>query len=207
MVPLGVWLDRRTLRLVFPSAVFLFLFSFLPHKELRFVIYIFPMLNVASAAACQQLWQNRSKSWNRKFLALGACLHLLGNVAFTMLILGMSRANYPGGAAMESLHRRVNSVGDVRVHLDNLACQTGVSRFTQVQEGWLYDKTENLTLDQRLSGNFTHLIIEASDETTQFDGFEVLETVQAFAGANFVLSIPPVRLKYKPALHLLQRVR
>ena len=32
LVPLGIYFDRRTLKLVVPSIVFVFLYSFLPHK-------------------------------------------------------------------------------------------------------------------------------------------------------------------------------
>ena len=38
LVPLGVYMDVRALRVVFPAAVFVFLYSFLPHKELRQVL-------------------------------------------------------------------------------------------------------------------------------------------------------------------------
>ncbi len=107
LVPLGVYLERRTLRLAFPSLTFVLLYSFLPHKETRFVVYAFPMLNASAAAACDHLWRRRRDSWWRALLALGAAGHLLGNLAFSGAALALSARNYPGGEAMLALHERV----------------------------------------------------------------------------------------------------
>ena len=46
---------------------------------------------------------------------------------------------------MSSLHRTEPPSSNVSVHLSNLACQTGVSRFTQLNTGWNYGKTEGLS--------------------------------------------------------------
>lgn len=55
LVPVGCVLDERVRKLVYPSLLFVFIYSFLPHKELRFIIYIFPFLNAAAASACHRL--------------------------------------------------------------------------------------------------------------------------------------------------------
>jgi len=55
LVPVGCVLDQRVRKLVSLTIAFIFLYSILPHKELRFIIYAFPFLNVAAATACHRM--------------------------------------------------------------------------------------------------------------------------------------------------------
>lgn len=47
--------DIRITRLIIPTFVFVIIYSILPHKELRFIIYIFPVLNVSVASYCNRM--------------------------------------------------------------------------------------------------------------------------------------------------------
>ena len=120
-------LDKITIIILFPCIILISLYSLLPHKELRFIIYTFPVLNTAAAATAARFWLNCSKS----FFSGSISLALLGHLVIYLLYV--SSLNYLGGEAMRLLHQlevdRMNS--PLSVHLDVFACQTGVSRFTQ----------------------------------------------------------------------------
>jgi alpha-1,6-mannosyltransferase len=54
-IPVGFMQDTRIRALVRPSLLYIFLMSFLGHKEWRFVVYVVPLLNIAAAHGIQTL--------------------------------------------------------------------------------------------------------------------------------------------------------
>jgi len=116
--PIGLFLERRIRWIMWQPLLFVLLYSFLPHKELRFIIYVFPLLNVASAAACSRLWENRTKSKWQALLSLAAAGHLLANLVISCFLLTVSHANYPGGVALAKLHQLEPADANVTVHID-----------------------------------------------------------------------------------------
>ncbi|XP_011153544.2 probable Dol-P-Man:Man(7)GlcNAc(2)-PP-Dol alpha-1,6-mannosyltransferase isoform X1 [Harpegnathos saltator] len=212
LIPLGMIWDARVRLLTVPAITFVILFSFLPHKELRFIIYVFPLLNVGAAAACHRIWENRAKTTWNGFLALIILGHLALNALFSMFLLCVAGSNYPGGAAVAKLHRlERNSFEPVHVHIDVLTAQTGVSRFTQTNVSWTYSKQENLTVDDPEMLRFTHLLMEAKSKYSPnikpyLKTHDIVDSVDGFShiALNYHM-LPPIRIKTKPTIFIMKR--
>lgn len=57
LIPLAFINDSQKsfIRLFLPAVGFVFIYSFLPHKELRFIIYVFPVFNALAAKGLDNL--------------------------------------------------------------------------------------------------------------------------------------------------------
>ncbi|XP_064473189.1 probable Dol-P-Man:Man(7)GlcNAc(2)-PP-Dol alpha-1,6-mannosyltransferase [Ornithodoros turicata] len=211
LLPVGVLVDPRMKTLILPAVAYTVLYSFLPHKELRFIIYVFPLLNLAAARACLSVWNNRLKSsWN-VVLTLCICFHLVANAFATSLLLYISSYNYPGGQAFTKLHEIEAGVPVANVHIDVYACQTGVSRFGELSPHWKYNKTENLVPGGLEMQSFTHLLIEGkSMHSSSFmpyrDTHELIGAAEGYSHVRFdYSSFPPVRVRTRPKVLILRR--
>ncbi|KAL0109610.1 hypothetical protein PUN28_014572 [Cardiocondyla obscurior] len=212
LVPIGMIWDARVRLLTVPAIIFVILFSFLPHKELRFIMYVFPLLNVGAAAACHRIWENRTKTMLNRFLALIILVHLILNGIFSMFLLCVSGSNYPGGLAIARLHRlEKDSITPVHVHIDVLTAQTGVSRFTQTNASWIYSKQENLTIDDPEMLQFTHLLMEAKSKYSPnikpyLKNYDIIDSIDGFSHITLNHNIlPPIRIKTKPSIFIMKR--
>lgn len=90
-----------------------------------------------------------------------------------------------------------------------MAAQTGVTRFTQINKQWTYSKTESLEPEELQE--YTHLLIEAKSKySPSLKSFmrthNILDSVEMFShiAMNYKL-VPPIRIKTKPALFILER--
>jgi alpha-1,6-mannosyltransferase len=163
---------RRSLDLLIPIVSFVGLYSFLPHKEWRFIIYVIPGLTAIAAAGAAWIWTRRSKSIIYAVLSLSLVASVLISFATSTALLAISSLNYPGGEALHYLHNHMDHASGYHydVFFDNLACQTGVTRFLENHHGsrtildaleaqdprakrtWTYDKTEDP--EELLNPNF-----------------------------------------------------
>ncbi|KAE8148291.1 Alg9-like mannosyltransferase family-domain-containing protein [Aspergillus avenaceus] len=199
--------------LLIPSITFIFIYSFNPHKEWRFIVYTIPPLTAACALGASYIWTHRTKTVIHRLLSLAMVLSTL--VSFfisTFVLLPASSANYPGAHALRVLHNHAHSTHPtISVHLCNLACQTGVTRFLEMPvrpagsapadstlpeklaTSWRYDKTEDATLKSTQSfwAQFDYVLVEPDEEAklrsmSDLMQWQDIDVVNGFAGLSIV---------------------
>ena len=195
----GAILESECRTWFFSAATSIALLSCIPHKELRFVFPALPLLNLCAAVACERFWRSR-------VLRLGVLGVVAATAAATLIIFApASRNNYPGGVALRLLHDDWGYAHGkpAVVHLDDLTCTSGASRFGEelVHAGWTYDKRDGL-LD---FDEFDFRIAELPVEDAAFD---VVATVEAFSGLKIDLrNFPFLHATTAPRIAILRHAR
>jgi alpha-1,6-mannosyltransferase len=202
-------------QLLAPNILFVALFSILPHKERRFVIYILPPLTTVAALGANWIWNRRNRTF---FYRIGSAI-LVFSVAFALLsnivMLVISSMNYPGGQAMYALHRVTNPTAPkVHVHLDTLTVMTGATRFMELESEadkkpkpkarskrlvektgplWVYDKTEQRDKTGNLTfwNSFDFALAELPERLT--GDWDILEVVEGYDGVQILGPDEPAR--------------
>lgn len=159
------------------------MYSLLPHKEWRFVVYVVPVLNLGAAVACQAIFSGwlvgnslattkekpkEAKSVFRRIQAWILMLMLINSMltSLAMSALGLytSSLNYPGGDALSILHKRYPSSSSplhspLYVHIDAYSAMSGITRFDELSE-FKYSKVETHTEEAHYAvAGYTHLLI------------------------------------------------
>ena len=187
---------RPAADVLIPNLLFVGIYSFQPHKEWRFIMYIIPPLLAVASASASWIWTRRAKNFMYRVMSLALIASTLATYLASGGMLFVSRLNYPGGEALSRLHQLAsNDTGVVRVHMDTLSCVNGVTRFLQKQppvlsDGslqpeeayWIYDKTENHTtlLDPLFWEGVDYALAE--NPKLVIGRWEVIDTISAFAG-------------------------
>ncbi|KAK0137159.1 Dol-P-Man:Man(7)GlcNAc(2)-PP-Dol alpha-1,6-mannosyltransferase [Merluccius polli] len=200
--------DARTRALLVPSLGFVLLYSLLPHKELRFIIYTFPLLNLAAARGSSYILSNYHKSWLYKLGSLLVIGQLLGNAAFSGVSLYVSHHNYPGGRALQELDQRVPATAAVSVHMDPYVAETGVSRFLQQRPTWKYDKREDVSPGHPVMKTYSHIIMEINATSIRLlqDTHLPLVFIPGYEQVVFTPAhLPPFRVQLQDKVVILQR--
>ncbi|KIW48182.1 uncharacterized protein PV06_00796 [Exophiala oligosperma] len=215
LLVLPVWGLTRSIRpqlldLLVPSLSYVSLYSILPHKETRFLFPVVPPIT-ASVALCASYISTRRH--RHRLYKLTTCALLLSGgltaAISTGVLLPLSSLTYPGGTALTSLHAISLNYGPrprIRVHLGNLALQTGVTHFLDEPASTLHDRpvfTLPGSADGRIptirSARPTQWIYDKSDNETdlltpafwaQFDYVVVEDPARAIGAWDVVDKIP-----------------
>jgi alpha-1,6-mannosyltransferase len=171
--------------ILIPQLAFIAIYSLLPHKEWRFIIYTIPALTTVAAGGAGWIWTRRSKTLFYKISSSALLASVLFSFTLSTTLIHLSSLNYPGGEALRLLHQLEPEYRiPIKVHIDNLACQTGVSRFQQLRPTWIYDKTESesLLLDPLFWHDFDYVIAE--DPARVIGAWTPIADVRSFAGVT-----------------------
>jgi alpha-1,6-mannosyltransferase len=193
-------MDKRCVYYVFPGVLFLVLYSFLPHKELRFIFPAILMLNFAAGLGLAKLFRFKQR---RLLATVFGCLILGITIMQTCVLSLVSMHNYPGGAAFRTFHSLIRQEQPhtlTTVHIDVPAAMTGVTRFGEIGgEFVVYSKQENLkAFDQ-----FEWLITGDPIEHGKAEAFDIIYTQEAYAGLKIRWASLSVRLE--PRIYILRR--
>ncbi|GAM21373.1 hypothetical protein SAMD00019534_045480 [Acytostelium subglobosum LB1] len=194
---------RRLTPFILPTLLFIILYSFLPHKELRFIIYVLPILSMSASVLIAKVFRQLGKGTMYKLMALGFVAAIVANATISAGFLYVSSLNYPGGHAFTRLHQVESGRLDqpLNVHIDNLAAITGVSRFGQLSSKWTYSKKERdveyLDYDLLIAPNRT-----ASEDGL---GFNTKDSVSGFVKLQRTSSPPYIQVIQEEQLFILSK--
>jgi alpha-1,6-mannosyltransferase len=184
----------RTMAILVPCLTFVGIYSILPHKEWRFIIYVVPPLTAVASVGASWLWIRRTKSALYQLLSLLLVSSVIMSLFASTGLLAVSRLNYPGGEAVSRLREiAANDTGTIRVYADNLVCQTGLTRFLESRNErdlgrrsprWAFDKTENQTalLDPLFWKHLDYVLAESPERV--IGAWQTVDVVKGFAGVQ-----------------------
>jgi alpha-1,6-mannosyltransferase len=136
---------RKLRYILMAPIVYILGFSYLPHKEWRFIIYIIPLLTTATSISAAYIHHHRSKSLLYRLTHLLLILSIPTSLIASLTMSIISATNYPGALALDSLHAMSN-ISQARVYLDIPSRMTGATLPLCCRRGWTYTKSENATV-------------------------------------------------------------
>ncbi|KTW31808.1 dolichyl-P-Man:Man(7)GlcNAc(2)-PP-dolichol alpha-1,6-mannosyltransferase [Pneumocystis jirovecii RU7] len=136
---------KDTVNLLVPNIGFALIYSLVPHKEWRFIIYIIPSLTAISAIGAAHIYNKRHKSLMFMIMLLILIVVTIMTLCLSLIMSLISSLNYPGGFALHVIHNDFNlREGELeKIYLDTYTRMTGATLFLQYNEKVIYDRTEN----------------------------------------------------------------
>ena len=200
---IGALVDSRARRMTIVALSFVFLYSFLDHKELRFLFPTLPLWNLSAALGLDTLFFRSKNSAPIRLLRLAVLGGCFLGVSVTIISSKASYLNYPGGFGLVETRKLIAMTKDTQsqpivVHIDTFAAMTGVSRFLQEEKVHeidrsagnnhtngtsveiLYSKEEGLELDEYQSKGFDYLL----NEHAHVPGYTMIKSIDGFTGIS-----------------------
>ena len=179
--------ERRCRSAFMIASFFVFAYSFLGHKELRFLFPVLPLFNFCAACGMHRLNLNRKKSIKGNFLHALAWMGVIVSCAVSIGVFAKaSIANYPGGEALAAFHElnpERDASGHVRLHIDDHCAQTGASRFGQAYHDHnviLYNKRQDHEHDDWFINEYEKMP----------KGYEIVRNITGFIGVKLNKKFP-----------------
>lgn len=199
------------------AAGFVALYSFLPHKELRFLMPVLPLFNVVAAVGLADAWGDdgdgdddakgkkeakKTKTETkfkrrRSFSSLATPLllrslvaaALAATAATTGLSLAAASKNYPGGVALERLHALEEERGGSTFAKKNVHIDVAAAQQGITRFGEREPPSWSYSKDEavRPSELFDAGFTHLVSELSSVPGFDLAEAVEAFSGARLVV--------------------
>lgn len=193
--------DTAWLPFLLPALGYVALYSFLGHKETRFLFPVMPLFNLAAAVGMSRIHRtafppaskDKTASLISRLAFVCGILAMLGTLFGNGLYVMVSEGNYPGGEVLEQAIRRAEthtssgtsgsaSKLEARVYIDVAAAQTGVSLFGQRAArqrtpwiDWTFEKAgyepENQVAGTANWSKYTHLLTENRELAAGHDEF------------------------------------
>jgi alpha-1,6-mannosyltransferase len=221
IMPLNQLLDVQWLEYILPTLGFVVMYSFLGHKEMRFIFPAIPVLNVTAAAGMARLTKlafpskNKEASWIATLSFTCGLLCILATFVGSLIFVAVSCWNYPGGDALLQLSNHIKDLSlpptttNLNVYIDVAAAMSGVSLFGQRAANltipgveWAFHKSgyeEEHSLEITGLDKFTHLLSETADISP---AFRVIETIQG----NPAFNLRRVAIDKSDAIYILERI-
>jgi len=199
LTALGFACERRARPFAAVAFAFVVLYSFLAHKELRFIFPAIPIFNACAAAGVA--WCFRTKGALRFFAAVGLAGIAVGTSLVTCVMSAASAANYPGGVALVGLQEAEPPSPPLSVHIGNLAATSGVSRFLELRGEWRYSKEEKLQPIELWGRGFDRLLAE----WPEVPGYRCQAAVHGFERLAIQRAALPLAIKKRPQVYVLSR--
>jgi alpha-1,6-mannosyltransferase len=175
----------RIRRLLTPIISYVIIYSFLPHKETRFIFYVIPFINIAGGVGLFYIHSSSIFSITKKLIYYMTVLLIITNLFVSGLMAYISSFNYPGGHALKAMNKIESPYKQVKVHIGVYTAQTGASRFGQINDKWIYDKDESLNTRQQFidKGYDYAIVLQPSFHNSKH--WEIDTSIDALLGVSF----------------------